>query len=384
MRVLLAGPDHPQGSLPPYLDLFAAELRRLGTTVDRLGAPGVPYDPVRGDFLTAAELVAVADALATRIDPASYDLISLHFGNLEIEQLLVARWHHHGAALPPVVVHVHALDPTLVAVHRPDAALRVAVDATLVTAGGLVYFGRYAQQALAVRLPAVAARPARVAPLPTTITAGTRPAAGPALAAALTDPRPGTTVLSLCGYAAPWKSAADLIAALARTEARLRVVLAGPFWDDPCQAGIDLRPAVGQPMPLGVDAQLVVVADYLDAPERAALVAGSAAGVFPYRPQHTFQGSGAIADYLAYGRPVIAADVANMAELTADAGVIVAPGDPAALAAALDRYATDPGHRATLRTAAGNRAHQFTPAGHAAACLAFYQHVRSAQCRRLS
>src|SRR5262249_8941899 len=115
--------------------------------------------------------------------------------------------------------------------------------------------------------------------------------------------------------------------------------------------------------------------EYLDGPARAALVAGSAAGVFAYRPEPTFQGSGAIADYLAHGRPVIATDVANMAELADSAGVITPVGDPAALAAALDRYATDPGHRAALRAAAAERAHLFTAAGHAAACRALYQQV---------
>ncbi|MGX6608000.1 glycosyltransferase family 4 protein [Micromonosporaceae bacterium Da 78-11] len=375
MKVLLAGPDHPHGSLPPYLDVLAAGLRRLGVVVDRLGSTGVPYDPVRGGFLTAAEIVAAADALAARVDPGGYDVISLHFGNLEIEQLLVARWRHHGRLLAPVVVHVHALDTTLFTTHRPDPELRTLVDATLTGADALVYFGHYAQMALTCRLPAAADLPYRVVPLPTTIAAGTRPSAGPALAAALADPRPEVTVISLCGYAAPWKSTTDLLAALERTRSRLRVVLAGPLWDDPVQAGADLRPAVTGPQPLGRAAQLVVVPEYLDPAARAALMAGSHAGVFPYRAQPTFQGSGAIADYLAAARPVIATDVANMAELTADAGTIVAPADPGALAAALDRYATDPTHRARLTMAAGAQAHRFTPAGHAAACLALYQQV---------
>jgi len=384
VKVLLVGPDHPQGSLPPYLDVLAAELRRLGAVVDRLGSTGVPYDPGRDRFLTTAEIVAATDALAAQLDPGGYDVISLHFGNLEIEQLLPGRWRHRGDPLPPVVVHVHALDPTLFTLHRPDPGLRKMVDATLAGADALLYFGHYAQAALATRLPAAAERPSRVAPLPSTIPAGTTPAAGPALAAALDDPDPDTTVISLCGYAAPWKSATDLLAALERTQAPLRVVLAGPFWDDPTQAGTELLPAVGRSQHLGRAAQLIVVPEYLDPPARAALVTGSHAGVFPYRPQHTFQGSGAIADYLA-ARPVIATDVANMAELAADAGVIVPPADPAALAAALDRYATDPFHRAQLAAAARRRAHRFTPPGHAAACLALYQKAaRTSSCSRAS
>lgn len=381
MKILLAGPDHPQGSLPPYLDVLAVALRELGTVVDRIGSTGVPYEPARAGFLTTDEIVAAADRLASQVDPTSYDIISLHFGNLEIEQLLGWRWKtRYGDRLPPLVVHVHALDPTLFVVHRPDPRLRAAVDATISYADALVYFGRYARAALAGRLPATAARPGRVVPLPATITAGTTAAASPALTAALHDPRPGVTVVSLCGYAAPWKSAHDLLAALDRTRAPLRVVLAGPFWDDPTQAGTDLRAAVRRPLRLGRAVDLVVVPEYLDGPARAALVASSTAGLLPYRPQPTFQGSGAIADYLAHGLPVLATDVANMAELTDSAGIIVPVGNPAALATALDRYATDPTHRTMLTAAATARAHLFTAAWHATACHALYQQVRRTPC----
>ncbi|MEQ3552849.1 hypothetical protein WIS52_20470 [Pseudonocardia nematodicida] len=60
--------------------------------------------------------------------------------------------------------------------------------------------------------------------LPTTIPPGTRPAAHPALAAALDTDRP---VISLYGYAAPLKDAALLLEALQRVQRRVRVVLAG-------------------------------------------------------------------------------------------------------------------------------------------------------------
>ncbi len=385
MKVLLVGPDHLQGSLPPYLNVLADELRRLGVVVRRLGSAGVPYDPSRNDFLSAAEIVAAADELAARVDPGDYDLISLHFGNLEIEQLLVGRWRRQGTLLPPVVVHVHALNPTLFTEHRPNPGLRASVDATLSNADALVYFGHYAKTALTTRLPATGARPGRVIPLPTTIAAGTHPSTTPTLSAALTDPRPQVTVISLCGYAAPWKSVPDLLAALQQTRSRLRVVLAGPLWDDPTQVGLDLRPAIGRPQTLGGAAQLVVVPDYLGPANRGALVAASHAGIFPYQAHNTFQGSGAIGDYLAAGRPVIATDVANMGEITGDAGVIVASGDPVALAAALDRFATHRAHRAQLTANAARLASGFTTTGHAAACLSlFAQLSRRSSCNPVS
>lgn len=375
VKVLLAGPDHAHGSLPPYLDVLAHHLRDLGAHVDRLGSTGVPYDPEAGRFHRVEQITATVDALAARVDPGRYDLVSLHFGNLEVEQLLPARWRALGLDLPPVVVHVHALEPTLFTRHVPDPGLHAAAQEAIDQAAGLVYFGQYARTILTRRAPAAARLPHAVVPLPTTISPGTQPATTYRMAAALHDPRPEATLLSLCGYAAPWKNPADLITALAATTAPVRVVLAGPFWDDPTQAGCDLHPAIEQPQRLGRAAELAVVPDYLDAPHRAALIAASTGGVFPYQPQSTFQGSGAIADYLAHGLPVIATDVANMAELAGPAGIIIPAGDPAALAAAIDRFATDIQQRQRLRIAAHQQAARFTPTAHATACLAFYQRV---------
>lgn len=97
--------------------------------------------------------------------------------------------------------------------------------------------------------------------------------------------------------------------------------------------------------------------------------------VFSYRPHPTFQGSGAIADYLAHGVPVVATDVANLAELVGDAGLIVPPGDIRAFAAAMDRLAGDTRLRRRLSEAARCRAPGFRPSAHASACLGFYREV---------
>lgn len=371
MKVLLVGPDHDCGSLPPYLDVLATGLRKLGVAVDRLGSAELPFDQRTGTWWPVDRIVATARELAGRVAPGAHDLVSLHFGNLEIEQLLPAIWNRKN--LPPIVHHIHALDWTLFTRHRPDEQFRHAVETGIVASAGLVFFGAYARTALASRITATSALPSDVIPLPTTVPTGTVPDGGAALSAAFEVPRADITVLTLCGFAAPWKDVAGLVTALERATAPIRVVLAGPFWDDPAQAGHDLSSAVGRPLRLGKAAELVVIPTYLPTSARAALVAGSDAGVFPYRHQATFQGSGALADYLAAGTPVIASDVANMAEMVGDAGLLVAPGRPDQLVEALDAFATDAALRTRLSTAAWSRSQVFTPAAHAAACLAFYR-----------
>jgi len=371
MRVLILGPDHPGGSLPPYLDTLAAGLRRYGVTVARHGSTQIPYDPGRGRFWPLHRVLTAARALADQVDPDAYDLVSLHFGNLEYDQLVPAMWA--GRPRPPVIYHVHTLAPTLFRNHVPSQHWNHAARQTIRSADGYVYFGQHARRKLTGT--AAAAAPGGVAWLPTTIPDGTAPAARPALAAALNAPS-GLPVISLYGYAAPWKDAALLHAALERMQIPVRMVLAGDFWDDPEQAGLDLAHATS-PVRIGVG-ELVVVPGYLGPSDRAALVRLSVAGVFPYRPHASFQGSGAIADYLAHAVPVVATEVANMAELAGNAGHIVPTGDPEALATALDGC----GAAASLTRNATARAQRFTAEAHAARCLTVYQQVLDHDRRR--
>ncbi|MGH8877704.1 MAG: hypothetical protein ACRD0P_10235, partial [Stackebrandtia sp.] len=172
MRILLVGPHHRGGSIPPYLEVFTAALRRLGARVDRIGSRGVPYNPDTGKFWSADRILQAAQRILHRVDLDSYDVISLHFGNLEIEQLLPTLWSN--SHRPPVVQHVHSLEPTLFAVQVPDSCLRAAVDQAVAVMDGHVYFGSYGESHLARLVPDTV--PRTVAWLPTTIPPGQRTA----------------------------------------------------------------------------------------------------------------------------------------------------------------------------------------------------------------
>ncbi len=62
-----------------------------------------------------------------------------------------------------------------------------------------------------------------------------------------------------------------------------------------------------------------------------------------------------LTEALAHGVPVIGSDVGGVREALGGAGVLVPPGDPDQLAAALRRWLTDAGHRAEQRAAARSR-----------------------------
>lgn len=87
--------------------------------------------------------------------------------------------------------------------------------------------------------------------------------------------------------------------------------------------------------------------------ELAALVAGAAAAILPY---HDATQSGVVASTFGAGRPVICSDVGGLAEAVGDAGLLVPPRDPVALAAAGRRLVEEPGLLAALTHAARARA----------------------------
>lgn len=69
--------------------------------------------------------------------------------------------------------------------------------------------------------------------------------------------------------------------------------------------------------------------------------------VFPSR----WEGFGLVAaEAMATGTPVVASDIPAFREVVGDAGVLVTPEDPAALAEGIDKLLNNPNHRASLAT----------------------------------
>jgi glycosyltransferase involved in cell wall biosynthesis len=80
-------------------------------------------------------------------------------------------------------------------------------------------------------------------------------------------------------------------------------------------------------------------------------------GTAPYAPQPVFYFSPLkIAEYLAAGLPVVASEQGDIPRLVGDAGMLVPPGDAAALQRALETLRADARLRTRLATAARARA----------------------------
>ena len=149
---------------------------------------------------------------------------------------------------------------------------------------------------------------------------------------------PERVVVTFVGTLKPWHGVADLItaAALARQRWSLRIIGDGPEMET-LRAQADFRGAV--------------------APEEIpAHMAGAAIGVAPYPDlgglEQQYFSPMKVLEYLAAGLAVVASDVGQIPQLLEEGsqrhGVLVAPSDPTALAAALDDLAASPQRRARM------------------------------------
>ncbi|MGH9257348.1 MAG: glycosyltransferase family 4 protein [Vicinamibacterales bacterium] len=75
---------------------------------------------------------------------------------------------------------------------------------------------------------------------------------------------------------------------------------------------------------------------------------------------------------MACGTPVVASDIPAIREVVGDAGILVSPADPSAVAVAVERVLTDTALSQSLRTRGLERAARFTWANTAARTLAVY------------
>ena len=156
---------------------------------------------------------------------------------------------------------------------------------------------------------------------------------------------PDRVVVTFVGTLKPWHGVAALItaAALARQSWSLRIIGDGPEMDS-------LRAQAGR---LGVEADFRGAVAPQDIPIH---LAGSAIGVAPYPDlgggEQQYFSPMKVLEYLAAGLAVVASDVGQIPQLLEDGsgrhGVLVAPSDPTALAAALDDLATCPGRRVRM------------------------------------
>jgi glycosyltransferase involved in cell wall biosynthesis len=245
--------------------------------------------------------------------------------------------------IAPLVLTVHDTNPFN---GNPAAALqRHGAEASLAAFDRLIV---HTEQGLE-RLLAQGIAPERIALLPHGLLA-VAPDAAPEPAAA--DAMRGPLTFLLFGKLKPYKGLDLLVDAFAalppglRAQASLRIV-GKPY--------MELDPLRERARALGIGERLSLEPGYVADEALPALFAPGTVAVFPYRE---IEASGVLSFALAHGRPVIASRLGSFAETLRDGeeGLLVPPGDVAALSAAMARMAEDRGFAADAAAAARRRA----------------------------
>jgi glycosyltransferase involved in cell wall biosynthesis len=305
-----------------HRELFA-RLRARGVAVDQIVASGAGLE----------EQLAAAPALGARLDPRRYDAIVVD----ALARAAAAPWLDEWRRQRPLVAMVHEL-PSVAGggtggeeereapLLRADRLVAVSDDGARILAERGVEPGRIVVAPGGLdRLRALSPQPSALSPQPSAV-----------LCVAQWIERKG-----LLDLAAAWALAA---------RPGWRISLVGEDTADPAYAA-RVRAALAAAPPGSVELRGPLSDDQL-----AAAYAGAAIFAMPSR----YEGYGiAYAEAMAHGLPVLACAVGPVpALLGPEAGLLVPPSDPAALAAALGRLMDDPALRARMSAAASARAAQ--------------------------
>lgn len=157
----------------------------------------------------------------------------------------------------------------------------------------------------------------------------------------------------LFGKLKPYKGLDILIEAFAQLpkelQARARVLAIGKSY-------MDLAPLQARAQQLGVASRVTIEPRFVRDDEVGQLFGPGTVAMLPYRE---IEASGVLTMALVHGRPIIASRIGGFAETLTDGvhGVLVPPGDVAALASAMRRFLNDPAFAASCAHAVSALAH---------------------------
>jgi len=363
VKVALLGPTHPyRGGIAHYTTLlaraFAARHDVAMISFTRL-YPGFLF-PGSTQFDASGEAIAPPAAAERMVDsllPWTWARAGRRIRALAPDLLIVPWWHPffgpslgtaaraarpRGAPAPKRVFLCHNVEP-----HEAAPGMRALAAYGLGAADGFLVHARSEAKRLARY---AGSRPVRVHPHPSYevfhAAAPDRERSRAALEAR------GRTILFF-GYVRPYKGLSDLLAALAlaRPDAWDLLYVVGEFYE-PRERYAE---ALAHPALRG---KVRVVDRYVANEEVAAYVAAADVVALPYREA---TGSGIAQVAFGGGTPVIATRTGGLEEVVEEGvtGLLVPPGDPHALARAIERY-FDEGLAPRLREGVARARGRFT------------------------
>lgn len=348
MRVALLGPTYPhRGGIAHYTTLLArAFAKRFGPDALSMISfrrlyPGFlfPGTTQFDESEAALKPPVEPDARLDSIDPTTWFAAGRRIRSIAPDLLVVPWWHPFfgpslgaaargarpkGAPGPKRIFLCHNVEP-----HEATPVDRALSAYGLGAADGFLVHARAEAERLA---PRAKGRPVRVHPHPTyEVFSERRPDRAGARAAVGAR---GRTILFF-GYVRPYKGLADLLEALRRADPASwdTLLVVGEFYEgrERYAAALDDETLRGK---------VVVVDRYVANEEVAAYFAAADVVALPYR---SATGSGIVQVAYGAGVPVIATRTGGLEDVVEEGvtGLLVPPENPAALAAAIERYFRD-------------------------------------------
>jgi glycosyltransferase involved in cell wall biosynthesis len=189
-------------------------------------------------------------------------------------------------------------------------------------------------------------------------------------------PLPAETVAAYAGHLYAWKGVDVFLRALALAPGVRGLVIGGH------EAEPDLARVKGLAAELNIG-ERVSFTGLVEPPRVASLLEGALMLVLP-NPASAISTSYTsplkLFEYMAAARPIVASDLPSLREVLVDgeSALLVPPGDPAAMALAIERIAADRALAARLATAAHARVAEYTWARRAEHLEALFDEVRAA------
>jgi glycosyltransferase involved in cell wall biosynthesis len=363
-RLALAGPSWPfRGGIARTTTALGEALHQRGVLATletpRRQYPGLFYPGARDRDADACRRLAFATTKLGVLEPWTWPGLARRVREAGAEALVLPYWTWAWAPFWLWLLHGSSL-PAVAIVHNPadhDASVLARLSARLVL-GRCRGFLCHAHSVAAQVSASFPGRPVEVHPLPADVVERRveREAARMALGV------PAGHCAALCfGLIRPYKGVDVLLDAVGSLppDLPLTLLLAGEPWGDLKEV---LRRRLAVPDLAG---RVIARLEWIGETDVATWLAAADVAVLPYR---SATGSAVAAQALGAGLPIVGTSVGGLAEVIVDGvnGLLVAPGAPAALGAALCRI-LDGEERARLAEGAREAAGRWSWDGYAAA-----------------
>jgi glycosyltransferase involved in cell wall biosynthesis len=354
IRILLIGPwHHGMGQQISVLQKSLKEHHRVAYC-DWVGS--------KKHYFTPDLIWKKAKKIIKDINFSLYDIVNVHYGKLEIEQVIPFLLKDRKINLPPFVYSVHSLKGDLFKIlkRQSDPLLQEKINRTTRSFfDGYIYYGTYAAKKYS--------KPGKIIFIHEQHShVKISEKESKFYQKIFYLPSNKIPFIAILGYASPWKDWETLLQSFYQIKKPLRVLFAGPGWKKKLYFRKKLINNI----------TIYIVNKHLNEKEFFFLINSSTFGCFPYQTHESFQGSGILPNFLYQGKACIVTKCANLPEMLGKAGIVVPQHNSVKLAKAINDI-LEPKNLSNFEKEAKLRSFLFSREYHAEQCVNYFTQIIS-------